>query len=84
MDSLSGSWDTVRRALEKAREAQKKKSRSEKSLQRECCPLPSVGHNREFKVGDKVYLSTKFLNLRQSCKKLGLKYIDPFPLCTDY
>lgn len=43
---------------------------------------PSTGREplKEFMVGDKVCLSTKYLNLKQPYKKLVPKYIDPFSI----
>lgn len=31
-------------------------------------------------MGDQVYLSSKYLKLKVPCKKLGLKYLGPFPI----
>lgn len=66
MDGFRGTWVVAYKALGKAREIQKKTSRLKES--------PSE------RVQRRHYLSTKYLNLRQPCKKLGPKYIDPFPI----
>lgn len=51
--------------MQKAREMQKRQAGKKR------------GPQREFKVWDKICLSTKFLNLRLPCMKLGSKYIGP-------
>lgn len=59
-------WGNVKKALVKSEEATKaqadKKRRSHKP----------------FQVGNLVYLSTKYLRLGVSCRKLGPKYLGPF------
>lgn len=35
---------------------------------------------KPFQIGSKVYLSTKYLRLKLPCKKLGPKFIGPFPI----
>ncbi|XP_013913955.1 PREDICTED: transient receptor potential cation channel subfamily M member 8-like, partial [Thamnophis sirtalis] len=68
MDTLQNIWPVVRLALQEAREAfkiQAEKKRME--------PKP-------FHIGDRVYLSTKFLKSLQPLKKLGPNFIGPFPI----
>lgn len=36
--------------------------------------------SKEFKVGDRVYLSTKYIQSTQPFKKLGPKYTGPFSI----
>lgn len=62
---LQNTWPIV---LEKVQESYKKQDDKR-------CSKP-----KEFKIGDKGYLFTKYLQYRQSSKKLGLKYTGPFPV----
>lgn len=56
-------WPMVHRALDDAREVFKRQADRKRVPQ------------KEFRIGDRVYLSTKFLQSRQPCKKLNPKYI---------
>lgn len=56
MDTLKATWPTRHEVLNKTRESQKRE------VDRKRAP------EREFRVEDKVYLSNKYLNLRQPCK----------------
>lgn len=58
----------MRKALEVTRQVQKRQADKKTAPQ------------REFRIGDVVYLSMRFLQLGQHCKKLGPKYIGPFPI----
>lgn len=66
---MQNTWLEVCKALKEAREAYKKYVNKKKRAPQ-----------KDFKVVDKVYLSTKFLQSRQPCKKLGQKYIGSFPI----
>lgn len=61
-------WGTVREALRKSAEGYKCQADRKLSPQ-----LP-------FHIGQKVYLSTKYLKLNVPCKKLAPKFIGPFPI----
>lgn len=60
-------WSVVQKTLEEVQESYKKQANKKRSKP------------KEFKVGDTVYLS-KYLQSRQSSKKLDPKYIGPFPI----
>uniref|UniRef100_A0A2D4MW34 Tf2-1-like SH3-like domain-containing protein n=1 Tax=Micrurus spixii TaxID=129469 RepID=A0A2D4MW34_9SAUR len=63
---LQNTWPVVRKALSDARAAFKAQADKKRT------------QPRPFKVGDRVYLSTKFLQYLQPSKKLGPKIIGPF------
>lgn len=54
------------KVLEATRETQKRQADQKREPQ------------KEFRIGDGVYLSIKFLELGQLCKKLGPEYISSF------
>lgn len=60
-------WQVVRKALADSNEAYKKQADKKHEE-----PKP-------FKIGDRVYLSTYFLQRLQPSKKLGHKFVGPFP-----
>uniref|UniRef100_A0A670Z7K1 Integrase catalytic domain-containing protein n=1 Tax=Pseudonaja textilis TaxID=8673 RepID=A0A670Z7K1_PSETE len=68
MDNLQAMWPVVRLSLQEARAVYKTHADKKR-----CEPKP-------FKIGDCVYLSTKFLKSLQPSKKLGPKFIGPFPI----
>lgn len=68
MEQLKTTWPVVHKVLDEARviyKAQADKKRME---------------SKPFKVGDRVYLSTRFLQSLQPSKKLGPKFVGPFPI----
>uniref|UniRef100_A0A8C6XS72 Uncharacterized protein n=1 Tax=Naja naja TaxID=35670 RepID=A0A8C6XS72_NAJNA len=65
-DSIKSTWKAVQVALNKAQTEYKKQADKKRSSQ------------IQYKVGDWVYLSTKYINLGLTSKKLGPKYIGPF------
>lgn len=66
--TLQNTWPMVHKVLEEPWDAYKIQADKRRAPQ------------KEFKVGDKVYLSTKFMQSRQPCKKLGPKYVGPLPI----
>lgn len=68
VDSFQSIWGNLKQALDKTTESQKKQTDKRRAPQ------------GAFHVGDRMYLSTKYLNLRLPCKKLGPKYIGLFPI----
>ncbi|XP_039212212.1 uncharacterized protein LOC120313890 [Crotalus tigris] len=65
---ISGLWDRVRVARRKAEAAAKVQADKKRA------------EHKPFKVGDWVYLATKYLRLQVPCKKLGPKYVGPFQI----
>lgn len=61
-------WEAVRGALRKSAMNYKHQADKKRSPQ------------TPFHIGQQVYLSTKYLNLKVPCKKLAPKYIGPFPI----
>uniref|UniRef100_A0A2D4I6Z9 Uncharacterized protein n=1 Tax=Micrurus lemniscatus lemniscatus TaxID=129467 RepID=A0A2D4I6Z9_MICLE len=68
MDSLRKGWENTKKALTEAAKNYKVQADKHRSLQ------------PPFKVGDKVYLSTKYLRLKLASKKLGPKFLGLFPI----
>ncbi|KAG8139639.1 hypothetical protein E2320_002400 [Naja naja] len=66
-NTLLAKW--INTVLEAARETQKRE-----------VGRKSGGQKEINNIRDKRYLSTKFLQLGQSCKKLGPKYTGPFAI----
>ncbi|ETE61402.1 hypothetical protein L345_12846, partial [Ophiophagus hannah] len=67
-DNIKKQWDSVQIALKKAQEAYKSQGNKKCSDQ------------KPYNIGDWVYLSTKYIHLGLSKKKLGPKYIAPFQI----
>lgn len=61
VDSPQSAWCNIKKALAKATESQKQQADKKRPPQ------------EKFHLGDKVYLSTKYLKLRLPCRKLGPK-----------
>uniref|UniRef100_A0A2D4PUB1 Integrase catalytic domain-containing protein n=1 Tax=Micrurus surinamensis TaxID=129470 RepID=A0A2D4PUB1_MICSU len=61
-------WQSIKIALDKSSEKVKKQADKKRQV------------TKEFKVGDKVYLSTKYIKLKFNNRKLGPKYIGPFTI----
>ncbi|XP_060549443.1 uncharacterized protein LOC117670025 isoform X2 [Pantherophis guttatus] len=68
MAMLRQTWENVKRALAKAAQSYKEQADKHRTPQ------------RPFQLGEKVYLSTKYLRLRLPSRKLGPKFIGPFPI----
>lgn len=68
VSSLQSAWENIKRALAKTKKNQKVQADKRWSPQ------------GPFRVGEKVYLSIKYLKLQLPCKKLGPKYIGTFPI----
>lgn len=66
--TLQNTWSMVCKALDEVWDAYTRQANERRAPQ------------KEFKVGDKVYFSTKFLQSQQLCKKLGPKYLGPFTI----
>ncbi|XP_013931300.1 PREDICTED: uncharacterized protein LOC106556814 [Thamnophis sirtalis] len=67
-NTLHGVWGIVKWALLKAAKTQK--------LHMVMKSLPQ----KPFHVGKKMYISTKYLKLKLPCRKLGTKFLGPFPV----
>lgn len=65
-DKIREIWPQVKLALQKAADEYKQQADKKRAD-----PKP-------FQVGDRVYLSTKYLKLRTPSRKLGPKYVGPF------
>lgn len=68
LERLRGTWAITRKALDEAHRAHKDQADKKRR------PAP------KYDVGDKVFLSTKYLHSTQKSKKLGPKYVGPFPI----
>lgn len=67
-DRIQTTWPHVKKALEQA-SVEYKRHADKRRVQ-----------GPPLRVGDKVYLATKYLRLQLPSKKLGPKYIGPFPI----
>lgn len=67
-EKINRVWPHIKNALTKAAKGYKQQADKRRS------------DTPPFKVGEKVYLSTKYIKLRIPSKKLGLKYIGPFTI----
>ncbi|XP_013908221.1 PREDICTED: cytochrome P450 3A30-like [Thamnophis sirtalis] len=67
-DRLREMWPLAYGALDAAHQAHKKQGDKKRVKP------------KEYTVGDRVYLSTKFFQTSQKSKKLGPKYVGPFPI----
>ncbi|KAK9407162.1 hypothetical protein NXF25_005936 [Crotalus adamanteus] len=65
---VTGLWERVREARKKAEAAVKIQADKKRA------------EHEPFRVGDWVYLATKYLRLRIPCRKLGPKYVGPFQI----
>ncbi|XP_013917131.1 PREDICTED: E3 ubiquitin-protein ligase HUWE1-like [Thamnophis sirtalis] len=67
-DQLRKIWPLAYRVLDAAHRAPKNQTDKKRTKP------------KEYKIGDRVFLSTKFLQTTQKSKKLGPKYVGPFPI----
>lgn len=67
-DKIREVWPHVKQSLQKATDEYKQQADKRR------------GEFQPFQVGDRVYLSTKYVKLRLLCKKLGPKYLGPFTI----
>lgn len=66
---LQSTWPVVHKALKEAHEKYKKQADKK-----------TRSKPKDFNIGNTVYLSTKYLQSRESSKKLGSKYTGYFPI----
>uniref|UniRef100_A0A670ZKL6 Gypsy retrotransposon integrase-like protein 1 n=1 Tax=Pseudonaja textilis TaxID=8673 RepID=A0A670ZKL6_PSETE len=68
ISQLQLNWPVAHKALDEVHQSHKKFADRKRAPQ------------KSYQVGDKVFLSTKYLQTIQKSKKLGPKYVGPFPI----